>query len=92
MIRAYIIQYAPIAIIILVGIFALVKLSVINLYGLREDPMRLYIESHRIYSRQVIKNTFHKARQQYYALSNKLNKLFYAGFICILLLYIFLSV
>jgi len=80
MIRAHILEYAPIFFIIMVGLFAFLKLLFINIYGLREDPLGLYLDSFRIYSNQVIKNTFYSKLKKYYRTSNSLNSIFYAAF------------
>lgn len=87
MIRAHIIQYAPVVFIILVGLFAFLKLVFINVYGLREDPLGLYIDSFRLYSKQAIKNTFYKKLQKYYKTSNSVNALFYAVFVLLWVVY-----
>lgn len=87
MIRAHIIQYAPVIFIILVGLFAFLKLIFINIYGLREDPLGLYIDSFRMYSSQVVKNTFHNKLKKYYKTSNSVNAVFYATFVLLWMVY-----
>lgn len=87
MIRAHILEYAPILFIIMVGLFAFLKLVFINVYGLREDPLGLYLDSFRIYSNQVIKNTFYNKLKKYYKTSNSINSAFYAGFALLWLIY-----
>lgn len=87
MIRAHILQYAPVVFIILVGLFAFLKLVFINVYGLREDPLGLYLDSFRIYSNQVIKNTFYSKLKKYYKTSNSTNAIFYAAFVLLWMIY-----
>jgi len=83
MIRAFIIDYTIVAVILMIGLFALIKLVVISMYGLRDDPLQLYIDSLRIYNKQVIKNTFHSKLKKYYQFSNNINVMFYTllGFV-----------
>lgn len=92
MIRAQILQYAPVVFIILVGLFAFLKLLFISVYGLREDPLGLYIDSFRIYSGQVIKNTFYKKLKKYYQTSNSINSIFYFIFVSLWLVYFLVKV
>ncbi|HEY9177535.1 MAG TPA: hypothetical protein VIN07_07590, partial [Flavipsychrobacter sp.] len=63
------------------------KLVFINVYGLREDPLGLYIDSFKIYSKQEIKNTFYKKLKNYYKTSNNVNALFYAVFVLLWVVY-----
>ncbi len=92
MIRAHIIEYAPVLFIIMVGLFAFLKLVFINVYGLREDPLGLYIDSFRIYSSQVIKNTFYNKLKKYYKTSNSINSAFYSGFVLLWTVYFLFKV
>lgn len=92
MIRAHILQYAPIVFIILVGLFAFLKLVFINVYGLREDPLGLYIDSFRIYSSQAVKNTFYKKLKKYYKTSNSINAIFYSVFVLLWMVYFLFKV
>lgn len=87
MIRGHILEYAPILFIVMVGLFAFLKLLFINIYGLREDPLGLYIDSFRIYSNQVIKNTFYSKLKKYYKTSNSINSFFYAVFALVWMVY-----
>lgn len=91
MIRTYIVEYVPIFLIVLIGIFSMIKLLAISVYGLRENPMKLFLDSHKIYSRQVIKNTFYKKLQQYYSFSNNINKVYYGTLTGMLMAYILLQ-
>lgn len=91
MMRHMIVQYAPVAIAIILGLYILIKLLLINLLGLREDPFMLFLNSFQLYSRQVVKNTFHKTLQRYYKLSNKINVLFYLLGGGMLFLYLFVT-
>ncbi len=92
MIRAQILQFAPIMFIILVGLFAFLKLLFISIYGLREDPLGLYIDSFRIYSGQIIKNTFYKKLKKYYRTSNSINSVFYSVFVMLWVVYFLVKV
>lgn len=89
MIRTYIVEYTPIIVLVIIALFALTKLLIINMMGLREDPFRLYLNSHQVYSKQIIKNTFHKGIQRYYKLSNKINAAVYSGLAVLMVLYMF---
>jgi hypothetical protein len=92
MIRAHIIEYAPVLFIVMVGLFAFLKLVFINVYGLREDPLGLYLDSFRIYSSQVIKNTFYNKLKKYYKTSNSINSAFYSVFVLLWMVYFLFKV
>lgn len=88
MIRHLVVHYAPLVAICIVSIYALVKLVVIRSFRLREDPLNLFINSFRIYSKQEIKNTFHSDLRRYLRYSNSINKFFYIMLVCIGMVYI----
>jgi len=77
MINEFIIDYAKMAILVLVLLFIIIKFAIIKVYGFREQQFHLFIVSMNLFSRAVIENTYSEELQGYYRVSNKLNLFFY---------------
>lgn len=87
----YYFEYIPIIIVGLAGVFACIKVIYIRLAGLRHNTSQIFLESFGIYSKQSIRNTFHKHLKNYYKSSNKINKLFYLLMLVMFALYVFVN-
>lgn len=57
----------------------------INVMGLRDDPFKLFLGSFVIFSKQRVKNTFHKKLKRFYMYSNRVNMVFYTGIVLFIL-------
>jgi len=90
MIRNLIIDMAPILIIVMVAIFAIVKVSIISV-SLHKNYLSLFFNSLLFYNKVTIRNTFHEKLKDYYRKSNKVNTIFYLLIAIILALYILMK-
>ncbi len=90
MIRNLIIDIAPLLIIAIIGLFAIVKVSIISV-NLHKNYISLFFNSLLFYNKVTIRNTFHEKLKDYYRKSNKVNALFYATIAIILALYILMK-
>lgn len=88
MIRELITEYAYLVIALLVITFIIIKFVVIRIYGLKEEPLNVFMISLRILGRPVIDNTYFDQLQKYYKLSNRINKLFYGVIVFIAFLFL----
>ncbi|MBZ0097903.1 MAG: hypothetical protein K8F30_02405, partial [Taibaiella sp.] len=77
----------PILIIVMLAIFALVKVSIISV-SLHKNYFSLFFNSLLFYNKVTIRNTFHEKLKDYYRKSNKVNALFYTLIAVTLALYI----
>lgn len=90
MIRNLIIDIAPILMIVMVAIFAIVKVSIISV-SLHKNYLSLFFNSLWFYNKVVIRNTFHERLKDFYKKSNKINSAFYTILVIILALYILMK-
>ena len=90
MIRNLIIDIAPILMIVMVAIFAIVKVSIISV-SLHKNYLSLFFNSLWFYNKVVIRNTFHERLKDFYKKSNKINSAFYTILMIILALYILMK-
>ncbi len=86
MIRNLIVDMAPILIIVMFAIFAIVKVSIISV-SLHKNYFSLFFNSLLFYNKVTIRNTFHEKLKDYYRKSNKVNALFYTLIAITLALY-----
>ncbi|OJX01685.1 MAG: hypothetical protein BGO70_18305 [Bacteroidetes bacterium 43-93] len=87
MIRTYILEYAPVAFVILFIVYALIKVRIIRRKKLDRGYWDLFINTIVPVNKQTIKNTFQEKLKQYYKQSNKVNYVFYVLFFVVGLLY-----
>ncbi|HEY9178590.1 MAG TPA: hypothetical protein VIN07_12905 [Flavipsychrobacter sp.] len=90
MIRNLIIDVAPALILVLIALFAIVKVSIISV-SLHKNYFSLFFNSLLFFNRVTIRNTFHEKLKDYYKKSNKVNAVFYVLIAVILALYILMK-
>lgn len=88
MYRSIVLTYAPVLLIVLLGIFVLFKFMAIISSGLNRNYTQLFFVSLFPFSRQVIRNTFHEKLKKFYKKSNSLNNVFYLLIFGVLTIYV----
>lgn len=91
MYRSIVLTYAPILLIVIFGIFVLMKFMAIISSGLNRNYAQLFFVSLLPFSRQVIRNTFHEKLKVFYKKSNTLNNIFYFIMFMVLAAYILMK-
>lgn len=86
MIRNLIIDIAPVLLLVIIALFAIVKVSIISV-SLNKNYFSLFFNSLLFFNRVTIRNTFHERLKAYYKKSNKINTLFYLLILIVLGLY-----
>lgn len=90
MIRNLIIEMAPALILVLIALFAIVKVSIISV-SLHKNYFSLFFNSLLFFNRVTIRNTFHEKLKAYYKKSNKVNAIFYVLIVVVLALYLLMK-
>ncbi|MBW7914850.1 MAG: hypothetical protein H3C54_14370 [Taibaiella sp.] len=90
MIRNLIIEMAPALILVLIALFAIVKVSIISV-SLHKNYFSLFFNSLLFFNRVTIRNTFHEKLKAYYKKSNKVNAIFYVLIVIVLALYLLMK-
>lgn len=90
MIRNLIIEIAPAIILVLIALFAIVKVSIISV-NLNKNYFSLFFNSLLFVNRVTIRNTFHEKLKDYYKKSNKVNAIFYVLIVIVLALYLLMK-
>ena len=90
MIRNLIIEMAPALILVLIALFAIVKVSIISV-SLHKNYFSLFFNSLLFFNRVTIRNTFHEKLKEYYKKSNKVNAIFYVLIVIVLALYLLMK-
>lgn len=81
---------APALILILIALFAIVKVSIISV-SLHKNYFSLFFNSLLFFNRVTIRNTFHEKLKEYYKKSNKVNAIFYVLIVVVLALYLLMK-
>lgn len=90
MIRNLIIEMAPAIIMVLIALFAIVKVSIISV-SLNKNYFSLFFNSLLFFNRVTIRNTFHEKLKAYYKKSNKVNAIFYVLIVVVLAFYLLMK-
>ncbi len=90
MIRNLIVEIAPAIILVLIALFAIVKVSIISV-NLNKNYFSLFFNSLLFVNRVTIRNTFHEKLKDYYKKSNKVNAIFYVLIAIVLALYLLMK-
>lgn len=90
MIRNLIIEMAPALILVLIALFAIVKVSIISV-SLHKNYFSLFFNSLLFFNRVTIRNTFHEKLKAYYKKSNKVNAIFYVLIVVVLAFYLLMK-
>jgi hypothetical protein len=90
MIRNLIIDIAPALIMVLIALFAIVKVSIISV-SLHKNYFSLFFNSLLFFNKVTIRNTFHEKLKAYYKKSNKVNAIFYVLIVIVLALYVLMK-
>jgi hypothetical protein len=90
--RELIVQYAPLAILAVLFVFALAKIYIISSSGVKHNLFRIFFGSLEVLSDHVIKNTFEEELQHYYKSSNRVNALFYCTIGLIIAVYVLMII
>lgn len=81
---------APAFILILIALFAIVKVSIISV-SLHKNYFSLFFNSLLFFNRVTIRNTFHEKLKTYYRKSNKVNTVFYVLIVLVLAVYLLMK-
>lgn len=81
---------APALILVLIALFAIVKVSIISV-SLHKNYFSLFFNSLMFFNRVTIRNTFHEKLKAYYKKSNKVNAIFYVLIVVVLALYVLMK-
>ena len=92
MLRNIILSYAPLVLLALWLLFATVKFLYLRTKGLWQKNPELLWTSMLPYSKQEIKNAYHREVKHYYKFSNRVNKRFYIIIVFLIGLYLLFSI
>lgn len=92
MYRIFIIEYAPMVLLMIVAISATVRIIKIASLKHADSYTELFLRSFFPYSRDEIKNTCHDSLRKFYKANNKFNNVVYMVLGGILVLYILMHI